>query len=60
MFTAAQGSWTLDGEALADAARAAQDRRVTEGLGDRSAEIVGIVAEHPDGIGPTAVRPLAG
>lgn len=48
-------TWTLDGEALAEAARNAATHRATSGLGDKAAEIVAIVAEHPEGIGPTAV-----
>jgi hypothetical protein len=48
-------TWRLDGHDLDDAARAARTRAATAGLGDRSAEIVELVAEHPDGIGPTAV-----
>lgn len=44
------GTWTLRGSSLADAARAAQQARATEGLGDRSVEIVAYVAGRPDGV----------
>lgn len=52
-ITSASGSWTIDGEALADAARKAQQTRAVEGLGDRSADVVRLVDEHAEGIGPT-------
>jgi DNA-binding CsgD family transcriptional regulator len=45
-------TWTLDGHDLAAAARRARDAQVTAGLGDRSAEVVELVAKHPDGITP--------
>ena len=54
-ITNADGAWTLDGQALADAARKAQQDRAVDGLGDNSAKIVQLVNEHPEGIGPTAV-----
>lgn len=53
--TTADGNWTLDGNDLNEAADKAQQGRNTANLGDRSSEIVGIVSEHPDGIGPSAV-----
>jgi AAA domain len=45
-------TWQLDGHDLDDAARIARLRVATAGLGDRSADILALVAEHP-GIGPT-------
>lgn len=54
-LTVAHGTWTLDGSSLADAARVAQQSKATEGLGDRSAEIVALVNRHPAGLGPTAL-----
>jgi len=54
-LTVTDGSWTLDGSSLADAARAAQQAKATEGLGDRSAEVVALVGRNPQGIGPTAL-----
>lgn len=54
-LTVSDGSWTLDGSSLADAARAAQQAKATEGLGDRSAEVVALVGRNPQGIGPTAL-----
>lgn len=44
------GAWALDGADLDAAARAAEQARTTEGIGDRSAEIVAFVAEHPRGV----------
>lgn len=49
------GSWEIDGHALADAARKATELRAASGLGDQSAEVVRVVGEHPEGIGPAAV-----
>jgi len=54
-LTVSDGSWTLDGSSLADAARAAQQAKATEGLGDRSADIVAFVARHPAGVTATEV-----
>lgn len=42
--------WALAGDDLAAAARAAEQQRSSEGLGDRSAEVVAYVGEHPDGV----------
>jgi hypothetical protein len=53
--TVTDGSWTLRGSSLAEAAQAAQQAHALEGLGDRSAEVVAIVGRHPKGIGPTAL-----
>ena len=55
-----EGRWELDGQELAEAARKAQEVRVTSGLGDQSAKIVRLVGEHPDGIGPTPVAKALG
>jgi hypothetical protein len=51
----ANGKWSLTGSSLADAAKAAERAKATAGLGERSSEIVALVAEHPTGIGPTEV-----
>ena len=53
-------TWTLDGDALADAAKKAATNRVSDGLGDKSAEIIALLAQHPNGIGPTAVGATVG
>jgi hypothetical protein len=42
--------WRLDGDDLAEAAKRARDLRATAGLGDRSADVVRYVGEHPDGV----------
>jgi hypothetical protein len=43
-------AWTLDGGDLDTAAQRASQVRATAGLGDRSAEVVGYVLDHPDGV----------
>lgn len=53
--TNVSGSWVLDGEALADAARKAAEVRATANLGDRATEVLRLVNQHPEGIGPTEV-----
>lgn len=52
--TYADGAWALDGGDLSAAAVAAEAARVVDGLGDRSARIVDLVAANP-GIGPADV-----
>jgi len=59
-FNPADCRWTLDGDALAEAAHKARTLRAAEGLGDKSAEIIALVADHPAGIGPTAVGKAIG
>lgn len=44
------GTWTLTGFTLADAARAAEQIRATQGLGDQQAEIVRLVNATPAGV----------
>jgi hypothetical protein len=45
----------LDGATLAEAAYNAEQARATEGVGDRMADVITLVGQHPEGIGPTAV-----
>lgn len=52
--------WMLDGVDLAEAAQRAREAKASEGLGDRSAEVVAIVNAHPDGIAPSDVAPMLG
>lgn len=52
-------TWTLDGDALADAAKKAATNRVADGLGDRSVEILDLVTASP-GVGPTQVGKAVG
>ncbi len=59
-FDAERCTWTLEGNALADAAEAARQRKVTSGLGDRSREILDVLAKHPAGIGPTEIGNAVG
>jgi 5S rRNA maturation endonuclease (ribonuclease M5) len=44
------GSWDLMGSDLRQAAKASRTVKATAGLGERSAEIVEFVAEHPEGV----------
>lgn len=44
------GKWSLNGSDLSAAADVARTRRATEGLADRSSEIVRFVAKHPNGV----------
>lgn len=53
--TVREGTWTLDGGDLSQAAQRAQQVQQQEGLGDRALEVLGIVNRNPDGIGPAAV-----
>lgn len=57
--TVREGTWTLDGGDLSQAAQRAQEVHQQEGLGDKSAQVLRIVGEHPDGIGPTELGRLA-
>lgn len=51
----ADGAWTLDGATLDDAAATAAQNRASEGLSDRSAEIVALVSGSETGLGPSDV-----
>lgn len=42
--------WTLAGNSLASAAQAAEEDRATAGLGDRSADVLRFVGQHPEGV----------
>lgn len=48
-FDGGTGIWSLNGTTLEQAAARAAQRRAADGLGDRSAEVLGIVADHPEG-----------
>jgi AAA domain len=52
--------WMLDGATLEEAARNAAQAKATAGVGDRMAEIIALVGQHPEGIGPTAIGLLLG
>lgn len=47
--------WTLDGDSLTEAGQAANVARVADGVGDKAAAILALLAKHPDGLGPTDV-----
>ena len=49
-MTADDGHWRLAGTSLTEAAQAALNLRATTGLGDRAAEVVAYVNEHPTGV----------
>ena len=53
-------TWSLDGEALVDAANKAREYKATAGLGDRSIEIIRLLGNHPEGLGPTALGTMLG
>ena len=42
--------WTLAGNSLASAAEAAEEDRATANLGDRSADVLRFIGQHPDGV----------
>jgi hypothetical protein len=44
------GAWSLMGDNLTEAAGTAQTLRATANLGDRSAEVLRLVANHPEGV----------
>lgn len=50
LFDSSTGTWTLDGSNLLAAAKAVEERRATEGVGDEMAELVRVINRHPDGI----------
>lgn len=52
------GVWTLDGTGLLDAAKNAQTRKATTGLGDAMTEVIELVSKHPEGIKPKDVATL--
>jgi RecA-family ATPase len=52
------GEWTLDGQSLEDAARAAQTAKATEGVGDRMTEVIEMVGKFPEGATPSDIRQL--
>lgn len=52
------GTWTLDGTGLLDAAKNAQTRKATTGLGDAMTEVIELVSNHPEGIAPKDVATL--
>lgn len=49
-FTPDTGTWTLDGDALAEAAARASTLRAAAGLGDTSARVLEVIAAHPEGL----------
>lgn len=59
-ITSESGRWTLDGTALADAARKAHEAQAMAGLGDRSAEIVEFVNGHQEPVTPRTVEDKLG
>ena len=58
--TTTDGRWTLDGEALADAAAKAEEARETQNLGERSAEILAWVNDQDEPVSPKSVADALG
>jgi hypothetical protein len=54
------GAWELDGHSLDEASRAAQSAKASNGVGDRMAEVIAKVSEHPEGLKPHALATLLG
>jgi hypothetical protein len=52
------GNWTLNGTTLEEAAAQAHNTDVTEGLGDRMAEVINAVSRHPEGITTADLKTL--
>ncbi|WP_344336069.1 AAA family ATPase [Brevibacterium salitolerans] len=48
--TMTDGTWALMGTSLRDAADAVRTAQAQEGLGDRSADIVGYISQNPQGV----------
>lgn len=44
------GHWSLAGKSLSEAAQAALNLKATTGLGDRAADVVAYVNDHPEGV----------
>lgn len=59
-LTVANGQWTLDGDDLAAAARSARQRTESEGLGDRSADVLRAVQSNPNPTSPAMVADQLG
>lgn len=49
-FDGARGLWSLDGDSLDAAAAKATVRRATAGLSDRTADVITLVNERPEGV----------
>jgi hypothetical protein len=49
------GIWTADGTDLEDAAKALRERRQSANLGERSADVLAFVNDHPEGVTPAQV-----
>lgn len=59
-ITSCDGAWTLDGGSLKAAAAALAERKSTDGIGDRSAEIIRYVSGYPGGVSPKEVADALG
>lgn len=59
-LTVTGGAWALDGGDLDAAAKRAQERQATAGLGDRSVEVLQAINEHPEGLSPSDVAAVVG
>lgn len=57
-FDSTRCTWALDGMALSDAANKAKVLKASDGVGDRSAQVIALLAKNPKGLGPTDVGRL--
>lgn len=48
-------TWELDGAGLGEAAHNARTAKTTDGVGDKAAAIIRLLARYPEGTGPTEV-----
>lgn len=53
--TCNDGSWVIDGATLADAAQAAINAKATDGLGERSSEVIAYVTAQSEPVSPSQV-----
>jgi hypothetical protein len=58
MTLSKNGVWTMNGGSLKQASQAAQLNRTTAGVGDRMAEVISAVSEHPDGVAVKDLKSL--
>lgn len=52
------GTWEIEGQSLDDAAHAAQATKVTDGVGDRQAEVIAAVNKYPEGVSVKSLKEM--
>lgn len=55
-----EGQWRLEGESLAEASTAVDQRKASDGVGEEMRHLLDLVGEHPEGIKPKDVAVLLG